>query len=432
MPARAPTLLLCLLLPVFVSASELARSRAELSELGERIERLTARIEKDDEARDRITAELDRVGERLAALTGEIREAVREEAALEGEIAALEKESAVLEMEREEAQAGLAGLLRSRYMMRDGGALRMLINQEDPHAAARRLNLLRYVASAGERELRRIDDLVSRIHENRASLDSRREQLAATREGLSADRESLAAEQAEHDRQLAAVRQRIAESGAEIALYREREAALGALIRELAKPRASVVQVAPRARSTAGPTTATETAPAAPSAAAPVPAPAAPEPTTTVAPENPAPLTAPPPRPTFALGGFANQRGRLALPVDAPLSARFGDVRQAGGLPWEGVLFDSGGGQPVRAIYSGQVVFSDWFRGYGQLMVVDHGEGYMSLYGYNERLDAGVGDLVEAGQVIASASAAGAPPARGMYFEVRHNGTPDDPLKWCR
>ena len=122
----------------------------------------------------------------------------------------------------------------------------------------------------------------------------------------------------------------------------------------------------------------------------------------------------------------------MSKPVDAGIKTRFGDKKPESGLGWEGVLFDSQDSQPVRSIYAGQVVFSDWFRGYGQLMVLDHGDGFMSLYGYNKSLQVFVGDSVEPGQVIALTNRASASPEPGLYFEIRHNGVPDDPLLWVR
>ena len=106
--------------------------------------------------------------------------------------------------------------------------------------------------------------------------------------------------------------------------------------------------------------------------------------------------------------------------------------RRGCGLKWEGLMFEAAEGEEVVAIYPGQVVFSDWFRGYGQLLVLDHGDGYMSLYGHNRLLRADIGASVKAGEGIGEAGSTGGLSRPGLYFEIRHNGKPRDPLEWCR
>ena len=95
-------------------------------------------------------------------------------------------------------------------------------------------------------------------------------------------------------------------------------------------------------------------------------------------------------------------------------------------------MLDTRHGEAVSAIFSGQVVFSDWFGSYGQLLVIDHGDGYMSLYGHNQSLMVGIGDNVAAGQQIAAAGDTGGLDGAGLYFEIRENGVPTNPAVWCR
>jgi len=137
-------------------------------------------------------------------------------------------------------------------------------------------------------------------------------------------------------------------------------------------------------------------------------------------------------RSQLVAGGFSRQKGRLEKPAAATIQNRFGQVKPESGLTWEGLMFDVKEGQSVSAIYSGQVVFSDWFRGYGQLLVLDHGDGYMSLYGHNQLIHVELGSAVEVGQLVAFAGSTGGLVEPGLYFEIRHNGSPDDPSKWLR
>ncbi len=129
--------------------------------------------------------------------------------------------------------------------------------------------------------------------------------------------------------------------------------------------------------------------------------------------------------------GFASGRGRLAWPLRGRLQAEFGS-RNAAGLAREGVLIEAEPGAEVRAIHAGQVVFAEWMRGLGLLMIVDHGDGYMSLYGHNQGFLREVGDRVEAGEPIALVGDSGGRRSAALYFAIRRKSTPINPLQWCR
>lgn len=122
-------------------------------------------------------------------------------------------------------------------------------------------------------------------------------------------------------------------------------------------------------------------------------------------------------------------QGRAALPVKGPVLAAFGAPRMSG--KWDGVLIGAPEGTPVRSVSSGHIAFADWLRGYGLLTIVDHGDGYMSLYAFNQSLFKNVGDRVDAGEAIASVGASGGQRQPGLYFGVRQKGKPIDPLAWC-
>ena len=129
---------------------------------------------------------------------------------------------------------------------------------------------------------------------------------------------------------------------------------------------------------------------------------------------------------------FAQLRGKLIWPTAGRITARFGKRRKEGKLRWQGVRISSREGTEVRTVSHGRVVFSDWLRGFGLLTIIDHGDGYMSLYGGNQSLYKEVGDWVETGEVIAAVGNSGGNEKHALYFEIRHNGKPVNPLKWCR
>ena len=127
---------------------------------------------------------------------------------------------------------------------------------------------------------------------------------------------------------------------------------------------------------------------------------------------------------------FESLRGKLKLPARGELAGRFGTPRENGSLTWKGVFIKAESGQSVRAVADGQVVFADWLRGFGNLLILDHGNGYMSLYGNNESLLKSVGEKTRAGENIASVGSTGGALESGVYFELRHEGKPFDPMKW--
>jgi murein hydrolase activator len=135
--------------------------------------------------------------------------------------------------------------------------------------------------------------------------------------------------------------------------------------------------------------------------------------------------------PTDSKDPFAKLRGKLTWPAQGRVLSRFGETR-AGGLKWEGVLMAAERGSAVHSIYHGRIVYADWLAGLGLLVIVDHGGGYMSLYGHNDSIYRKVGERVDAGDEIAAVGDSGGRPRPELYFEIRRGGQPVDPRPWFR
>jgi septal ring factor EnvC (AmiA/AmiB activator) len=118
------------------------------------------------------------------------------------------------------------------------------------------------------------------------------------------------------------------------------------------------------------------------------------------------------------------------MPVRGELVGRFGSPRSDSGLTWRGLFIQAPAGREVKAVAPGRIVFADWLRGFGNLLILDHGDGFMSLYGNNEALLGSLGDSVRGGEAVATVGASGGNTATGLYFELRHQGKPFDPLGW--
>jgi len=127
---------------------------------------------------------------------------------------------------------------------------------------------------------------------------------------------------------------------------------------------------------------------------------------------------------------FAKHKGRLKWPVNGKVRRKYGQARANSGLKWRGVLISAKTGEKVRAVDAGMIVFADWLSGYGYVSIIDHGKGYMSLYGHNQQLLKDVGERVKVGDIIAEAGSSGRLGKPGLYFEIRRNGKPVNPAKW--
>lgn len=132
-------------------------------------------------------------------------------------------------------------------------------------------------------------------------------------------------------------------------------------------------------------------------------------------------------------GPFASSRGKLPWPVDGRLLARFGETRgDDARTKWDGVMISASAGSQVHAVHGGRVVFADWLRGAGLLVILDHGNGFLSLYGHNQTLLKSAGDVVKAGESISTVGNSGGQDTPALYFAIRQQGHPSDPAQWCR
>lgn len=138
------------------------------------------------------------------------------------------------------------------------------------------------------------------------------------------------------------------------------------------------------------------------------------------------------PEPIFERKPFAKLKGKLAWPVKGEVKKLFGRQKQLSELRWQGILIEASTGHHVRAISRGRVAFADWLRGLGNIIIIDHGHSYLSLYGHNEALFKSAGEWVEAGDIISSIGSSGGQKKSALYFEIRKKGKPQNPARWCK
>ena len=138
------------------------------------------------------------------------------------------------------------------------------------------------------------------------------------------------------------------------------------------------------------------------------------------------------PEPKLDSTAFAKLRGQLAWPVAGKVEKLFGQQKQLSNLRWQGIMIYAPAGNRVRAVSRGRVAFADWLRGLGYLIIIDHGNSYLSLYGHNESVFKTAGDWVESGDIIGSIGSSGGQQKPGLYFEIRKKGKPQNPARWCK
>lgn len=293
-------------------------------------------------------------------------------------------------------QAAIGRLLAATYASGAAGALRLALSGDDPNEAARRLHYVSIVSGASARVVAGYRAGMKELEALKRSATEQGVQLDAIEKARLADRERLLAERRERQKVLDRLAADLRRGRREIRVLRADETRLARMVEEIAK----VLTARPGAGHAPRPR---ESRPGADAA----PAPAA-----------------------AAAGPFSRLRGKLRLPVRGELIGRFGAQHGEGAGSRKGVFIRSAEGEQVRSIAAGRVVYADWMRGFGNLLIVDHGESYLSIYGNNEALLKRTGDAVGAGDPVATVGATGGNEQTGLYFELRHLGKAFDPLRW--
>ncbi|RTL57872.1 MAG: peptidase M23 [Rhodocyclaceae bacterium] len=407
MPPVVP--LAILLLATFVPAAFPApadNKKAELKNIQGRLESLRKDLSKNEESKASVADQLRDAESAISTANRKLRELGQSRGSLQAEIGQLEQQSATLGQQIEAQQKQLSGLLYRRFLHGETDALQLVLSGEDPNRIAQDQYFLTQLSKAKAQMLGTLRDSLA---EKQRLADARRdkaEQIAAIEKQQQENRAALLAKQRERQAVLARIADKIKSQRKEISTLKGNEQRLSKLIEGLAR-------IAAQTR------------------AKPVPQekPAR-EGRETVAKPGPALRNDATPDSGFS-GVFASLRGKLHLPVRGDVSGRFGAPRAEGGTTWKGLFIRAGEGSEVKAVAPGRVVFSDWLRGFGNLLIVDHGDSYLSIYGNNQSLFKEAGQTVKSGETIAAVGNSGGQGESGLYFELRYQGQPFDPLKWA-
>jgi septal ring factor EnvC (AmiA/AmiB activator) len=353
------------------------QKESELKRVNARIERVRKSVNADIEKRDRLSAQLRDAELAVQAARRELDEARAQRVASEARLRELEHEQERRERDLVAERGALAGELRAAYVNGREEQLKLLLNQQDPASVGR---MLAYYGYFGRARAERIESIGDQL-----------EHLALVRERIAAEGRRLGELEAKQEQQLASLRSaqekrtsavasinaQIKSQGGELKRLESQARALEKLIAELRK-----------------------------------------------ALDNP---------PVAKQAPFEPLRGKLPWPVpQGKVLARFGQPRAGGSLRWQGMLIGTERGARVRAPFAGRVAYADWLPGMGLMIVLDHGGGYLSLYGHNDQLFRKVGESVAAGDVIGSVGDSGGSDQAALYFEVRRGREPVNPEAWLQ
>jgi septal ring factor EnvC (AmiA/AmiB activator) len=400
--ASAILLLSALVMSAQAAAPAADKNAAELEK--QRLGQLRARIDKLQRDVARNEASRSEVADALKVSEKAISEVNRNLVALgreEGEIGkSLEELQNRIQLTRADVnkQQDLLGrMLRHQYMHGNTDALRLILDGQDPAAVERQLHYFGYIAKMRAALIGQMKQSLASLADLESSARIKKAELAANADAQKKARSALQNERGTRQKMVAQIAADIVKSRREIGRLKRDEDRLAKLVEQLARAlveqQRSESRTPPRIRKPGE--AVDEVADA-----------------------------------SFVGRAFQSLRGKLKLPAKGELIGRFGAPREEGGVTWKGLFIKSATGQPVKAVADGRVIFADWLRGFGNLMILDHGSGYMSLYGNNESLLKQLGDTVPSGETIASVGSTGGAEESGVYFELRHEGKPFDPMKW--
>lgn len=354
-----------------------AKLEAQLQALEAEINKFKTLLKETETEKSSLENNLEANEKRINEVLKRIRQLESEINKGQDKLSSLQQRDSALQGARALQQAHISRQMVAAYKMGEQEYLKVLLNQEDPNEISRMLTLYDYLNEARAKQITEYNQTLTELAEVSRDIESTLDVLSADQLQLRDQQQDLIAARREKTLTLAALNRELAETGDTIdRLLRDREQ-LESLLVQLERSLAHL------------------------------------------------------PSPSDAMP-FASLKGQMLLPVSGAISHRFGSRRSSGKMRWNGMVIQAEEGTPVTAIHYGRVVFSDWLRGFGLLMIISHGEGYMSLYGHNQVLYRETGDWVSTGETIARVGDSGGQQQTGLYFEIRVAGKPTDPQLWCK
>jgi septal ring factor EnvC (AmiA/AmiB activator) len=364
-----------------------ADQQQALENLRKRISRVQKDMEKTSESRSEVSDALRQSERAISSSNRKLAELSAQQQTANKHLATLKSREADLQARIRGQQRMLETLVVRQYHESGHAYLELLLNSRDPNATQRALTYYQFIARDRAAWLQQLRNKLAELRQVRSEAQAQTSQLKALRAEEDQQKKQLQADQASRRSLLGKLSKQLRQQRHEITRLQRDENRLSQLVEKLT----SMLQQPP---------------------------------SRSLFRNNELPDR------KFDGKPFEQLRGRLSLPVRGDITNRFGSPRPESNLPWKGLFLRTSAGQPVKAIAAGRIVFADWLRGFGNLLIVDHGDGYMSLYGNNETIYKQVGDVLHGGDTIAAVGNSGGNEDSGLYFELRHKSKPLDPLPW--
>jgi septal ring factor EnvC (AmiA/AmiB activator) len=457
-------LLLCALCTAQARTTERSKQKAiaeaQRADIQQKLGALKREIGRTEDAKDEAADELAASEEAISNANRALRDLAEEQAQTNARLADLAAEQQRLANTIAAQKQQLARLLRQHYVAGNEDRIKLLLSGDNPNRINRDLQLMAYVSQAQARLLTSLRGNLAQVEANRDKTENARQELEEIAAEQRDQKAVLEQEKARRSRLLGTLSSQLVAQRKEASSLERDEQRMSGLVDKLtrlireqaeAEKRRQAALAAARAKAEAeARARALARAKAAqaererlaqqhakPGVRPVKPAPLPDEPKLAGQPQSAGTKPEPPQQPAISLapaapdGAFASLRGRLGAPVAGKIVARFG-AKRGDGPAWRGMFIKAPEGTDVRAIAGGRVVFADWLRGFGNLIIIDHGGEYLSIYGNNQSLLKQAGAAVKAGEVIASAGNTGGNEESGLYFELRHLGKAFDPAGWVK
>jgi len=405
--------LACLLSPALAdqradTQQQLEAARQDIAELKKLLERLKQEKSGVQQELRGTETEMGQLEKQVKALQEELKNSERE-------IQRLDQEKKKLQGARLEQQRLIGIQARAAYQGGRQEYLKLLLNQQNPEKFARTLTYYDYLSQARLEQLGAFNETLRQLANVERDSAAQQAQLLEQKSALDGRREQLAQVRKERQLALAKLNKDFFARDQKLKARQQEQVELGRVLKTIEETLARQAREAKEAEAARQRALAEQQRQVRPTAGKAVSGPL-----------------------VSSSGGnfggpFAKARGKLPWPVDGQLVARYGTPR--GGdtrTKWDGVLIGASAGSQVRAVHGGRVVFADWLRGAGLLVILDHGNGYLSLYGHNQSLLKDAGEMVKAGEPIATVGTSGGQDTPALYFAIRQQGRPSDPAQWCR
>ena len=351
---------------------------AQLGALADEIQAIQQKLDAQEKERSTLQQALREAELQISESDQRLAEVMQAREALQQQLTQLDNQRTRLLVAQRDRTDIIEQGIQQLWAVQQGGGLRVWLGDQDPQKVARHLAYLERIVEDQQVIIAEYQQALLAIGENRKAAADTQSQLDIQRETLADAQRALADQQAARQQAIADISATLQTDQQRLAELERDQERLNALLGE-------IQDVAVRSES--------------------------------LSPAN--------------LQPFADTRGTLAMPVNGAPANRFGERRNAD-IRWRGWLISAEQGEPVQAVHGGRVIYSDWLRGQGLLVVIDHGDGWLSLYARNHSLLRRVGDRVKSGDLVARAGASGGSEASGLYFEIRRDGKPVDPADWIR